>query len=84
MIIRCDGISGVSPRSMSKLPVLLQPIATGIPTREPYSVDDRAHCTNHVACGNDRPPPLRKALHGAFSGSRTRRSLADPLLMSEG
>jgi hypothetical protein len=51
MIIRCDGISGISPRSMTKLPALLQPIATGMPTREPYSVYDRAHCTNHVVCG---------------------------------
>jgi hypothetical protein len=28
MIIRCDGISGISPRSMTELPALLQPIAT--------------------------------------------------------
>jgi hypothetical protein len=35
MIIRCDGISGISPRSMTELPALLQPIATGMPTREP-------------------------------------------------
>jgi hypothetical protein len=51
MIIRCDGISGISPRSMIELPALLQPIATGMPTREPYSVHDRARCTNRVACG---------------------------------
>jgi hypothetical protein len=29
MIIRCDGISGISPRSMTELPALLRPIATG-------------------------------------------------------
>jgi hypothetical protein len=51
MIIRCDGIGGISPRSMTELPALLQPIATGMPTREPYSGHDRAHCTDHVACG---------------------------------
>jgi hypothetical protein len=28
MIIRCDGISGISPRSMTELPAVLQPIAT--------------------------------------------------------
>jgi hypothetical protein len=39
MIIRCDGISGISPHSMTELPALLQPIATGMPTREPYSVE---------------------------------------------
>jgi hypothetical protein len=31
MIIRCDGISGISPRSMTELAALLQPIATGMP-----------------------------------------------------
>jgi hypothetical protein len=51
MIIRCDGISGISPRSMTELPALLQPIATGMPTREPYSVHDRARCTTRVARG---------------------------------
>jgi hypothetical protein len=51
MIIRCDGISAISPRSMTELPALLQPNVTGMPTREPYSVHDRAHCTNRVACG---------------------------------
>jgi hypothetical protein len=51
MIIRCDGITGISPRSMIELPALLQPIVTGAPTREPYSVHDRARCANRVACG---------------------------------
>jgi hypothetical protein len=31
MIIRCDGIGGISPRSMIELPAVLQPIATGMP-----------------------------------------------------
>ena len=51
MIIRCDGISGISPRSMTELPALLQAIATDTPAREPYSVHDHARCTNRVACG---------------------------------
>ena len=51
MIIRCDGISGISPRSMTELPAWLQPIATGMPTREPYSVHDRDRCANRAACG---------------------------------
>jgi hypothetical protein len=35
MIIHCGGTSAISPRSVTELPGLLQPIVTGMPTREP-------------------------------------------------
>lgn len=62
MIIRCDGTNEISTRSMTELPAWRQPIATGMPTREQYSVYDRDRCANRAACGMTRPPPLRLAV----------------------
>ena len=86
MIIRCDGISGISPGSMTDLPALLQPIAT-VCRRESRIRSTTALAGLIASPAGDRPAPLggaRRALRRAFNGSHTQRSQRLTVLLRNG